>query len=66
MRIATIGIESQSHSLVRELARQSDRPLEEVREIYETQFRLLERQARIKTFLPIIAARHVRDILATH
>lgn len=64
MRKEPIGIETQSRALELELARDSNQPLEEVRGIYEKQFRRLESQARLKTFLPIIAARHARRILA--
>lgn len=65
MRKVTPGIEPQSHALVRELARESNQPIEEVRDIYENQFRQLESSARIKTFLPIFAARRARAVLAS-
>ncbi len=58
------GIEPQTNSLVREIARQSNQPLEDVRSIYEAQFRHLESQARIRTYLPILAARRTREILS--
>lgn len=64
MRTPVVGIEAQSHALVRALAQELNHPLEEVQEVYETQFHRLEGEARIKTFLPIFAARRARSILA--
>jgi len=66
MKRAVIGIEAQTHALVRELARETNQPVEAVRDVYDHQFRRLESDARVKTFLPIFAARHARRILAAH
>jgi hypothetical protein len=61
-----IGIEAQSHALVRALAQELNQTPEEVRDVYDRQLRRLDGEARIKTFLPIFAARHARRILAKH
>jgi hypothetical protein len=49
---------------VEALARDTHQPLEEARRVYEAQFQLLERQSSIKSFLPVLAARQARKILA--
>jgi hypothetical protein len=49
---------------VEALARDTHQPLEEARRVYEAQFQLLERQSSIKSFLPVLAARHARKILS--
>jgi hypothetical protein len=64
MRTVPIGIEPQSHALVRALAEQSNLSIEEVRGIYDTQFQHLESQASVKTYLPIFAARRTREVLS--
>lgn len=64
MRTPIVGIEAQSRALVRALARELNHPLEEVRVVYEAQLQRLDGEARIKTFLPIFAARRARSILA--
>jgi hypothetical protein len=56
----------QSRQLVQALANQTSRPLDEARRVYESQFVLLDGQARIKTYLPIFAARQAREILSSH
>jgi hypothetical protein len=45
------------------LARESDAPLEHVRELYETEHARLSSQARVKTFVSVIATRLVRKVL---
>ncbi len=62
-----IGIESrQSLRLVEALARQTSQPLDEARRVYEVQFLELEKVARVRAYLPILAAKHARDILLDH
>lgn len=63
MRTPVAGIEAQSHALVRELARATNHSLEKVRSVYETEFHRLNTEARVKTFLPILAARRTREVL---
>jgi Protein of unknown function (DUF3562) len=46
------------------IAHRMNRPVEEVLRVYKLQFDRLEREARIRTFLPILAARNARRILS--
>jgi hypothetical protein len=46
------------------LARQTHKPFEEVRRVYESELSRLERDARVTTFLQVLATRHTREILA--
>jgi hypothetical protein len=45
------------------LARQSDAPIEHVRQLYEIEHARLNSQARVKTFVSVIATRLVRNTL---
>jgi hypothetical protein len=45
------------------LARETDMPVELVKEIYTTERAKLERTARIKTFVPVLIHRHVKALL---
>ena len=63
-RVIEPGMEPQFHALVRELARVTNHSLEEARAAYEAQFQRLESQARVRTFLPILAARRAREVLS--
>jgi Protein of unknown function (DUF3562) len=45
------------------LARETDTPLDLVREIYRVERDKLERSARIKTYIPVLAHRRVRALL---
>jgi len=58
--------ESQTQRLIAEIAASSHHPVEEVREVYEAELMRLDGQARVKSFLPIFAARRTRKILAAH
>lgn len=53
-------------NLIRELALQTNRSTEDVRAVYEEQLELLGAEARVKTYLEIIAGRSARDILCKH
>ena len=55
--------QSQADALVRTLADSLDVPEDEARQVYEAQYHLLERDARVKAFLPVLAARHAREVL---
>ncbi len=46
------------------LATESQAPIEQVEEIYQRELSALEAQARIKSFLPLLVHRRVRDVLA--
>lgn len=41
-------------------------PLEAVKRVYDCEFERLQRDARIRQYLPVLATRHVREILRTH
>ncbi len=52
-----------AHDAIHDLARQTRRPVEEVRTVYEQQLAALEADAKVKTFLPILAKRRAREVL---
>ena len=56
----------QSMRLVEALAQQTRQPLDEVRRVFELQFLELEKVARVRTYLHILAAKQARDILLDH
>lgn len=45
------------------LAKESDAPVEHVRELFETEHCRLESEARVKAFVSVIAIRLVRNVL---
>jgi hypothetical protein len=47
------------------LARETDMPVDIVDEIYNTEHAKLDRVARIKTFVPLLTRRHVKELLQT-
>lgn len=47
-----------SQDVVQELARQTQRSVEEAREAYERELAALEAEARVTMYLPVIAKRH--------
>lgn len=55
--------QSQADALVRSLADSLEVAEDEARHVYEGQYHLLERDARVRTFLPVLAARHAREVL---
>jgi hypothetical protein len=52
--------------VIAELARQTDRPIEEVESVYARQLEEVEAYATVKAFVPVIAKRRARDILRRH
>ena len=67
MRTEGNGVGSrQSTRLVEALARQTSQPLDEARRVYELQFLELEKIARVRIYLHILAAKQARDILLDH
>jgi Protein of unknown function (DUF3562) len=48
------------------LARETDMPLEFVKEIYTIEHAKLERTARIKTYAPVLLHRNVKALLREH
>jgi hypothetical protein len=59
------GLESQE-SDIENLARETDMPVEIVHEIYSIEHAKLEQGARIKTYVPVLTRRRVKDLLQTH
>lgn len=45
------------------LAREVDRPAEDIRRIYRLERANLERTARVKTFIPVLVHRRVKNII---
>lgn len=45
------------------LARETCTPIETVHKVYDIEHARLDRLARIKTYVPVLIRRHVRDIL---
>jgi hypothetical protein len=54
---------AESRLALERLAARTHRPVELVRELYQRELDRLEREARIARFLPLIALRHVREML---
>lgn len=51
------------YEAVSALVRQTHKPFDEVRRVYESELSRLERDARVTTFLQVLATRHAREIL---
>jgi hypothetical protein len=49
--------------VIHELARNTHRPVEEVKIVYERQMATLQADAKVTTFLPVFAKRRARDEL---
>jgi hypothetical protein len=47
------------------LARETDTPVEIVHEIYAIEHAKLDQTARIKTYVPVLIHRHVKELLQT-
>jgi len=56
--------EAVSHSAIEALARETSRPVDEVKGIYEGEFARLRKGARIHDYLVLFASRRTRDLLA--
>jgi hypothetical protein len=54
---------SQQERAVEVLAQESHAPIDDVAQLYGNELAKLEVDARIKSFIPIIALRNVRDLL---
>jgi hypothetical protein len=52
--------------VIAELARQTQRPVDEVKAVYERELNELESYATVKTYLPVLAKRRARDTLSGH
>jgi len=56
-------IASLHRSAIEELAADSHSPIEFVEEVYRNELTMLEPQAKIRLYLPLIVRRRVRDVL---
>jgi len=52
-----------TQSITERLAHETNTPVEQVAEIFATQSAELERTARVKTFISVLATRRTRNIL---
>jgi hypothetical protein len=57
------GDPAKQQQAIEALAKESDAPIEHVRELYEIEHARLNSQARVKTFVSVIATRLVRNTL---
>ena len=48
------------------LARETGTPVDAVRDLYRAERAKLEHSARIKTFIPVLTRRRVKELLLTH
>jgi len=51
---------------IAELARQTERPIDEVASVYSRQLEELEAYATVPAYVPLFAKRRARDILRRH
>jgi hypothetical protein len=58
------GNRQRSDDVIRELARNTQRPVEEVKDVYERQMAALEADAKVTAFLPVFAKRRTREELS--
>ena len=56
-------VEGRQNATIEALARETDMPLAVVKEIYVTQHSALEKDARVKTYLPVLTSSRVKHIL---
>ena len=59
----TAGDPAKQQQAIEALAKESDTSIEHVRELYEMEHARLNSQARVKTFVSVIATRLVRNTL---
>ena len=57
------SIPDSAQRIVTSLASEAKIPVEEVAQLYEEKHAELDREARVKSFLPIFAIRSVKDVL---
>lgn len=57
------GDPAKHQQAIEALAKESDTPVEHVRELYEMEHARLNSQARVKTFVSVLATRLVRNVL---
>jgi uncharacterized protein DUF3562 len=57
------GDPARLQQIIEELARENDAPVDHVRQLFETEHANLIAEARVKTFVSVIATRLVRNTL---
>ncbi|HEX4970194.1 MAG TPA: DUF3562 domain-containing protein [Steroidobacteraceae bacterium] len=57
------GDPARHQQVIEALAKENSAPLDHVRELFESEHKRLESQARVKTFVCVIATRLVREVL---
>lgn len=57
------GDPARNQQVIENLAKENSASVEHVRELFESEHRRLETQARVKTFVSVIATRLVREVL---
>ena len=57
---------SSRDSDIEDLARETGTPIALVHKIYRTEHAKLDQVARIKTYVPVLIRRHVKELLQTH
>jgi hypothetical protein len=57
------GMPGHERHIVERLAKETDTPEQEARHTYERERDRLDKNARVKTYVSVIAARHARDTL---
>ncbi len=55
-----------AQTAIADIARQTERPIEEVKNVYMQQLDLLHSYATVKAFVPILAKRRTREVLTRH
>jgi hypothetical protein len=53
-----------SHTVIRDLARQTGRSYEEAEAVYEREFERLESRATVTTYIPVMARRRAKEVLS--
>jgi uncharacterized protein DUF3562 len=59
------AVNANLESEIETLARETDTPVEIVHAIYNVEHAKLEQSARIKTYVPVLIHRHVKELLQT-
>jgi hypothetical protein len=63
LKISDSSAAGNQHATIEAIARETDMPVAIVKEIYVTQHRQLEKEARVKTYLPVLTSSRVKHIL---
>jgi hypothetical protein len=57
------GDPARHQQVIEALAKENSAPVDHVRELFESEHKRLESEARVKTFVSVIATRLVREVL---